>query len=127
MAVCKTCVATVLTVLWGLAAAATPIEPTSAQQLYEQERAACAAKSGDERRSCLKEASAALGEARHQTLDTQQPSPDNALRRCKMLPAVDRKDCEARMRSGTVSGSVQGGGMLRELVTPVPAAAPASR
>jgi hypothetical protein len=42
----------------------------------------------------------------------------NALRRCAGLPADDRSDCEARMRGGgTTSGSVDGGGIYRELVT----------
>ena len=43
---------------------------------------------------------------------------ENALKRCTPLPEELRRDCEARMRgAGTVSGSVEAGGIYRELVT----------
>jgi hypothetical protein len=46
----------------------------------------------------------------------------NRLMRCNYLPAGDRQDCERRMRGeGTTSGSVEGGGIYRELRTVVPA------
>ena len=42
----------------------------------------------------------------------------NALLRCDRLSGEDRKDCVARTKGhGTESGSVQGGGIYRELVT----------
>ena len=42
----------------------------------------------------------------------------NALKRCVPLPDAERKDCVARMQGqGTISGSVEGGGIYRELVT----------
>jgi hypothetical protein len=45
----------------------------------------------------------------------------NALQRCAALPAHYKTDCEARVRGqGDVSGSVLGGGLLRETVTTVP-------
>jgi hypothetical protein len=42
-----------------------------------------------------------------------------------VLAGDERRDCLARMRGeGTVSGSVEAGGILREKVTVVPAPAP---
>ena len=44
----------------------------------------------------------------------------NRLRRCDNQPPQDREDCIRRMNGeGTTSGSVQSGGIYRELVTPV--------
>jgi hypothetical protein len=46
------------------------------------------------------------------------------MERCKLQPAADQADCEARVRGGAGSssgGSVMGGGVIRETVTPVPA------
>ena len=52
----------------------------------------------------------------------------NALERCKALPEPDRNDCVLRMQGrGTTSGSVEGGGIYRELVTIIPGEAPAPR
>jgi hypothetical protein len=46
----------------------------------------------------------------------------NALRRCENLPAFYKVDCEARANGqGQVSGSVAGGGLLKETTTTVPA------
>ena len=54
--------------------------------------------------------------------DTPGQYERNLLARCSSLPAPDRQDCERRMRGeGTVTGSVQGGGVYRELITVVPA------
>ena len=135
MPACRTHVAAALIALFSLSASAaptatpttTPTATPSAQQRYAMERSACAAKTGDERSTCLKEANAALAAARNHELDGQKPVPGNALKRCQRLPDADRKECEARMRSGSVSGSVEGGGVLRQLVTTVPAASAASR
>lgn len=47
----------------------------------------------------------------------------NALQRCANLPAFYKPDCEARVRGqGQVSGSVIGGGMVKETVTTMPKA-----
>lgn len=94
--------------------------PAGARARYARESAACSriAEHGA-RANCLSEASTRLAA-------TQPPvsgeSPDvlrqNATRRCEALPDADRKDCLARMQGqGTVSGSVEGGGLYRELVT----------
>ena len=98
---------------------------------YAKESAACSriAEHGA-RANCLSEASTRLA--------ATQPTPpgedaavlrQNAIKRCEALPEPERKECLLRMDGqGTVSGSVEGGGVLRELVTRevgVPAAASA--
>ena len=45
----------------------------------------------------------------------------NALQRCAMLPPFYKSDCEARVKGqGEVSGSVIGGGLVKESVTTMP-------
>ncbi|HOB66612.1 hypothetical protein [Ottowia sp.] len=47
----------------------------------------------------------------------------NALARCAALPAFYKSDCEARVNGqGEVSGSVIGGGLVKESVTTLPKA-----
>lgn len=95
-----------------------------AQARYQQERAACLnGQSHQERSTCLREAAAALQEARRGTLAAASPSYDqNRAARCDPLPPDLRQDCQRRMKGeGTVSGSVEQGGILRELRTVVPA------
>ncbi len=126
MSASKKFFAPTLTALFAFGASAAPAATSAAQQRYEQDRAACAVAKPADRSTCMKEASAALAAARSGELDKAKPSPESALERCQPLPKVERKECEARMRSGTVSGSVEGGGVLRKLVTAVPPASAAS-
>ena len=91
---------------------------------YRSERAVCmSGQSNQDRATCLKEASAARAEARRNRLDTGSAQlQQNARARCVALPADDRADCEKRMSGeGSVSGSVDNGGLLRELKTEIPA------
>jgi len=72
----------------------------------------------------VREAQAARQEARRGRL--QDESPDqlerNKFSRCEGLPSNDRDYCILRMKGeGTVSGSVEGGGLIRELRVTVPA------
>lgn len=91
---------------------------------YLRERSVCDGVLQD-RSACLREAGAARYEARRGGL-TSAPSTSyeqNALARCALQPPADRSACEARMRgTGTTSveGSVLGGGLIRETVTPIP-------
>lgn len=104
----------------GAAIAAVPAA-ADAQARYEQERARClSGESGQARSTCLKEAGAALAEARRGRLnDGDAKYRQNARERCAVLSGDERRDCVARAegRSTTVSGSVKGGGILRETVT----------
>jgi hypothetical protein len=95
-----------------------------AHQRYVQERAACMSLQGDDRKTCLREAGAAQAEAkRGQLTDAQAAYEQNKLARCAYHKnADDRSYCERRMHGeGTTSGSVEGGGILRELTVTVPA------
>ena len=97
---------------------------SEAQATYQRDRAACMrGEGGQDRATCLKEAGAALREARRGGLtDDRSEYERNQTVRCDYQPAQDRADCMRRMRGeGTTTGSVQGGGVLRELTVPVPA------
>lgn len=96
---------------------------SEAQQRYKQERAHClSGQSHQDRATCLREASAALQEARRNRLDSSSDSnlQANATARCNAQPATDRDACVQRiMGAGSTRGSVEGGGLIREAVTPV--------
>jgi outer membrane murein-binding lipoprotein Lpp len=92
----------------------------------QRDRAACDGVQQD-REACRREAGAAKQEAQRGGLAPAGQAEQNALARCQLLqPAADRADCEARVRgaASSSSGSVMGGGVIRESVTPVPAPAP---
>lgn len=96
---------------------------SDAQAVYQQDRAACMRGDTNQvRATCLAEAGAAREEATRgaQSGNAQGQFEANRLRRCENLPAQDRDDCIRRMNGeGTTRGSVQSGGIYRELVTPV--------
>jgi hypothetical protein len=92
----------------------------AAKARYEQERSRClSGQSGQDLKTCMREAGAALQASRQGQLDDVDGRyVRNALERCKPLPADDAKDCRDRiLGQGSVSGSVKGGGVLREKVT----------
>lgn len=107
-----------------VAGAAMAAKTSEAQLRYQQERKAClSGASNQDRATCLREAGAALQEAGRGRLSAGGGATlgDNALARCGALPPADRDECVTRMREGTTSGSAAQGGVLRELVRPVPA------
>ena len=107
----------------GMAAAAGG-NVSEAQARYQQDRAACnSGQSNQDRATCLREAGAALQEAKRGHLgDGQSSYEQNRMVRCERLTGGDREDCVRRMHGeGTASGSVEGGGIYRELRTTVPA------
>ena len=98
-------------------------EPGSAARA-QQERANCDGVQQD-RAACLREAGAARQEAGRNGLTNVGPgrADANAMARCREQPAADRADCEARLQGGartSTEGSVMGGGIIRETVTPLP-------
>jgi hypothetical protein len=104
------------------AAAADARKASDAQKRYQDERAACMSSTSADQAACLREAAAARQEAKRGQLESQAEYEKNRFMRCNYLPAGDREDCERRMRGeGTVSGSVEGGGIYRELRSTVPA------
>lgn len=107
----------------GMAAAA-PAGVSDAQARYQRERAICfSGQSHQDRATCLQEAGAALRAAMLGRLeDGKSPYEKNRLMRCAALAQGGREDCVRRVRGeGTVSGSVDSGGIYRELRTTVPA------
>ena len=75
--------------------------------------------SNQDKTTCLKEAAAALQEARrgHLSATDERELEHNRLARCDAQKGADRDECVMRMRAGTTTGSAQAGGMLRELST----------
>ena len=121
--------------LQAAAAQPTPASPggsagsaAAANAVYQRERAACASDATPQgRATCLKEAGAAHAEAKRQLLGNGEDARalrQNAERRCDQVATADRDHCLRKARGeGAMSGSVDGGGVLKTLVTQVPAPA----
>lgn len=111
--------------LMALAAVAQPAGTDRAG--YREQLQAC--RSGDtfqSREACLEEARAAHAAQQRGRLDTYGNHAANALVRCNAYrEQEDVRACRARvMGMGQVSGSVAGGGLLREYEYEVPASEP---
>jgi hypothetical protein len=88
---------------------------------YQAERAACMnGSSNQDRTTCLKEAGAAMAEAKRGNLDTSKAAiREDKTARCDALPGEQKDACLKRMAGqGTVTGSVRDGGVLREITLP---------
>ena len=102
-------------------------ELEEAQARFKQEMANCASgNTSQDMDSCMREARAALAEVKRgvsgRPEKTEAKSEAAARQRCEVHQGQQREACEARMRGeGKVSGSVEGGGILREISTPAPA------
>jgi len=113
-------VAVALLSLSASAMAATGAASSEIEARYAQDRAKClSGMSNQDRATCLKEAGAARAAARQGQLeDAGAAKQRNAKMRCDALTGDDAKDCRSRADGkGTVSGSVEAGGVLRETVT----------
>lgn len=116
---------------WGLAAtlacAAAYAQPSGgtvgidASGSTSSERAACmSGRTQQDQATCLQEANNAAADKKKGELTTQGPVAVNALTRCEPLAGQDRAACEARILGyGSTSGSVAGGGVIREVETVV--------
>ena len=104
-----------------LAAQAQPQDELTAR--YQQDLAECEAQQAtQDLAACRLEARNALAEAKRNLLSdtTANLFEKNQLKRCRVFKGDDREACEARARGeGTSTGSVQSGGILREVVRPV--------
>jgi len=100
----------------------------SIHEQYLHDRAAClSGNSGEDQKTCLREAGAAQQAAKRGQLAAEGEDYErNRFARCEVhKDPAERDYCERRMRGeGSVSGSVAGGGILRELVVTVPADTP---
>lgn len=74
---------------------------SDAQALYQRDRAACInGQTGQDRATCLREASAALQESRRGRLDDGDAQFErNRLLRCERQPVEDRQDCVRREKN----------------------------
>lgn len=90
---------------------------------YAHERAACLrGETPQDRETCLREATNAQAEKRKGDLQVQGDAQlhANAMRRCDALGGEDHAACTARVLGyGRESGSVGGGGVIREVETVV--------
>ena len=88
---------------------------------YQSEVRACmTGRTAEDQATCLKEARNAEAERKRGRLDNPGQFQANARARCDALGGEEKAACEARMMGyGTVSGSVAGGGVLREVETVV--------
>jgi hypothetical protein len=90
---------------------------------YQQDLAECEAQQAtQDLAACRLEARNALAEAKRNLLSetTANLFEKNQLKRCRVFKGDDREACEARVRGdGSTTGSVQSGGILREVVRPV--------
>ncbi len=101
---------------WAQAPASAPAAAAEAARCdgVQQDKAACQREAGAARQEAARGGLTSGGLSGNQA---------NALARCQQLPAADRADCEARVRGGegsSSSGSVMGGGVNPQTVTPVP-------
>jgi hypothetical protein len=96
---------------------------TDTNATIQKERENCLnGNTSEDRATCLREAGAAKQERQRGSLRDNSDYGANASKRCAALPEAERNDCERRMSGqGSASGSVDSGGIVRELVTPVPA------
>ena len=106
------------------------LAPAASWAADKPARAACPyGQATDGSTHCMSKADFEVAKARQSALDRDPAQyTRNALQRCDSLKGDDRTDCWARIRGqGIATGSVEGGGIYRELVTrevgPVPAAA----
>ena len=88
---------------------------------YRSEVQAClSGRTAQDRETCLREARNAQAERQRGTLDNQAQFRANAAARCEPLSGEEKAACQARvMGHGDVSGSVEGGGVLRQVETVV--------
>ena len=113
---------------WATVFAADPVATDDAKALYLKERANCeTGHTAQDRATCLKEAGAALDEKKKGKLDNSGSPVANATDRCNVVPAKDKADCLARVvgpqgpnQRVNASGSVEGGGMIKETTTTIP-------
>lgn len=95
----------------------------SKSSTYTQERAVCdSITSPESKAACIREAGAAQQASRAGQLSsaTSGAYEQNAVQRCSAFrDPSEQADCVGRLKNETTSGSVSGGGVLRQTETPV--------
>jgi len=108
------------TLLAACAGALAQTPPPDARARYEQEREKCMTNNTqDSLATCLREANNALDASRKGQLSNPgAAATDNATQRCAAFTtAAEQTDCVRRIQNSPASGSVPGGGVLRESTT----------
>ncbi|AOG24345.1 hypothetical protein [Acidovorax sp. RAC01] len=102
------------------AAVAQTADASTAQQRFAQERQKCMThNTQDSQATCLREAGASLDASRKGQL-TSAAGSEAATQRCAVFKdAAEQAECVRRVQSAPASGSVPGGGVLRESTTTV--------
>ena len=108
------------TLLAPFAAISQTAAATTAQERYAQERQKCMTNNTqDSQATCLREAGAALQASRNGQL-TGAAGSEAATQRCTVFKdAAEQAECVRRVQNAPASGSVPGGGVLRESTTTV--------
>lgn len=115
-------VATLLAMTAATAQVATGTTGIDASGSYQQEVNACmTGKTQQDRDTCLREARNAQADKKRGVLDNAGAKfESNASARCDVLMGEEKAACQARvMGYGNTTGSVAGGGLLREVETVV--------
>lgn len=116
-------------ILLGGSMVASAASPGVHDSQYKLELQACQdGRSGQDKDTCMTEARRALAARKKGALQTDiSATAVNARKRCEVFTGDDKAACLARMGGrGSTSGSVAGGGILREVETPVAPGAAAS-
>jgi hypothetical protein len=121
----RTCVAAAALAFCLPAWAAGNADKASIEANYQAARATCQSMSEPANRTnCLRDAGAARAQALRSGLasSSSEQLERNALQRCQVhKSAEDQAICERMARGdGTASGTVESGGVIRELVTQEP-------
>lgn len=119
----RCCAVAMLMTFTALGSIAITTQAADQNATIQKERSDCVkGNSQQDQATCLREAGAAKQEAQRGNLRDSGDYQSNANSRCASLPAAQKTDCERRVNGeGSVNGSVGSGGMVKELVTPVPA------
>ena len=115
-------VATLLAMTAATAQVATGTTGIDASGSYQQEVQAClSGRTQQDQATCLREARNAQADKKRGVLDNAGGRFEaNAATRCDVLMGEDKAACQARvMGYGNTTGSVAGGGLLREVETVV--------
>jgi hypothetical protein len=115
-------VAALLAMTAATAQVATGTTGIDASGSYQQEVNACmTGKTQQDRDTCLREARNAQADKKRGVLDNAGAKfESNAAARCDVLMGEEKAACQARvMGFGNTTGSVAGGGLLREVETVV--------
>jgi hypothetical protein len=115
-------VAALLAVTAATAQVASSTTGIDASGSYQHELQSClSGKTQQDQATCLKEARNAQGDKKRGLLDNAGGRFEaNATARCDVLAGEEKAACQARMMGfGSTTGSIAGGGLLREVETVV--------